>query len=116
LCLTGVCEFRSFLTIMCENQTPFLQADHLIDKVGVARLCEITGRHAVRVRQWRRGKSVGGTDGLVPAECLAAIFLANAEPGSDLRLETADFLPRPRAELDASELLLSIQQRRRGVS
>jgi hypothetical protein len=91
--LTELNDIRSIRFIMCDNRTPFGQAAHLIDRLSVTEIAQITGRSASRVRSWRRSKASGGSDGLLPSDALAALWIAN--DAKSLGLSFEDFGPRP---------------------
>lgn len=67
--------------------------------LGVPEVSRLTGRSPARVRSWRRTKAQGGTDGLIPAEPLAAIWIASER--GDTGLDRDDLSPRPLGEVSA---------------
>ncbi|WP_291669188.1 hypothetical protein [Bosea sp. (in: a-proteobacteria)] len=66
-------------------------ASSIIDRLGgVARVAEIVGVHRVRVSNWKRPKSAGGTGGRVPQSHHVKLLAAAERLG--VALSAADFL------------------------
>lgn len=69
----------------------FQQAAHIVDRVGLTTVQRLTGRSANRIRRWRLPRDRGGSDGLIPTDCLYAI--AQAAERGEVNLTPADFFP-----------------------
>ena len=70
-------------------------AKSVIDKIGVDRVAEITGKHVSRVYRWMYAKERGGTDGLIPQTDASKLLAYARENGIDL--SPADFFPQETA-------------------
>lgn len=66
------------------NGDMFKQAERILDAIGDVSVARITGRSLGRVKRWRQPKSQGGTDGLVPSECLMKIWQAHCQGDLDV--------------------------------
>lgn len=66
-------------------------AARIIERLGgVARVAAITGLHRTRVSNWRRPKTVGGTDGLIPQKHHPRLL--NHARDNGIALSAEDFL------------------------
>lgn len=64
-------------------------AKSVIDKIGVERVAEVTGKHVSRIYRWMYPKEQGGTGGLIPNPD-AHLLLAWARDNG-VELSPADF-------------------------
>ena len=64
-------------------------AKSVIDKIGVDRVAEITGKHVSRVYRWMYPKVRGGTDGLIPHSDASKLLVYAQQNG--IELSPADF-------------------------
>lgn len=61
----------------------------------------ITGVHRTRVANWKRGKDVGGTGGVIPLKHISKLL--DAARSKDIPLTAAQFLPLPSQSEQMSE-------------
>lgn len=67
-------------------------ASKIIKKLGgPSKVALITGVHRTRVSNWKRGKEVGGTGGVIPFKHVPKLLEAAVEMGEPLSAD--DFLP-----------------------
>jgi hypothetical protein len=67
---------------------------------GVSAIVDITGVHRTRVYSWMRGKTEGGTGGVIPQKHIPTLL--NEAKAKGLELSADDFLPSPTQEREAS--------------
>jgi transposase len=65
----------------------------IIDKIGIDKVAEITGKHVSRVYRWMYPKERGGTGGLIPQSDAPALLRHAQANGIDLT--PGDFFPAP---------------------
>jgi hypothetical protein len=58
---------------------------------GDTAVAAITGVHRTRVANWKRGKDVGGTGGVIPLKHISKLL--DAARARDIPLTAAQFLP-----------------------
>lgn len=71
-------------------------ADYIIQKVGVKRLSDWTGKSEVQVRRWAYPKERGGCGGIIPSDHIPTIVNRAREIGFDIRY--SDFFHVPICE------------------
>lgn len=68
-------------------------AKSILDRVGVQRAAEVTGKHISRIYRWTYPASKGGTNGIVPHD--DAIKLLEYARAEGVPLDETDFMQAP---------------------
>ena len=68
-------------------------AKTILDRIGVPKAAEVTGKSVSRVYRWARPASRGGTDGIIPH--MDALKLLDHCRAEGIPLTEADFLKAP---------------------
>jgi hypothetical protein len=71
-------------------------ARSIIEKIGIEKVAEVTGRHVSRVYRWRLSRERGGTGGFIPPTEARQLLLYARTQAIDLTAD--DFFNLPRVE------------------